>query len=164
MSLDDDEEKEEEEEEEEASEEEETTEPSLEERPTDENPAEPDQTSAEAGVAAESTLLDPSLQLNDDFVLPTFHTGDFWKLGEEFMTFQDFQDAMAEKNLLGSRYMDSVFDTYVKRVVHMLFQSARPKFKRSKEKYQMLSLNFIVEYGKKHQIHFLGTREVVSWD
>jgi len=43
------------------------------------------------------------LQIPDipEFKAPNYHTGDIWKLGEEFMTFQDFQDQMAESNTIG---------------------------------------------------------------
>jgi len=42
----------------------------------------------------------------------------------------------------------------------MLFRSMKPKLKRKHETYQMISLNFLMEFEDRHYLHFLGARSV----
>lgn len=74
------------------------------------------------------------------------------------MTLEAMEDEMARTDMVGSRWLSSVFDVYAKRVAHLLFQSARPSLERGNETYQITALNFMLDH--KLQIHFIGARNV----
>lgn len=85
-------------------------------------------------------------------------TGARWTLGEEFITLETLEDEMARADLVGSRWLSSVFDTYAKRIAHFLFQSARDSLERGNETYQITALNFLLDH--KLQIHFIDSNNV----
>jgi len=87
-----------------------------------------------------------------------YNTGSIWELGETFWTFEDWQDKMAKENAIGSRYADSIFDTYVKKVVNMLFHSVRDDLNRTKHAYELFQLNFAID--EKFVIHYLGSKSI----
>lgn len=87
-----------------------------------------------------------------------YNTGGTWEVGETMWTFDEFQDEMAKQNVVGSNYLSSVFDTYLKKVANMLFHSAMEGLNRTEHAYQLYQLNMIVD--KKFVIHFISSKAV----
>merc|ERR1712012_472299 len=95
-------------------------------------------------------------EVEEQWAPEELNTGAIWELGEHFWTFEEFQDKMAKENMIGARYVDSVFDVYVKKVCNMLFHSVREDLNRTKQAYELFQLNFIID--EKYTIHYLGSK------
>ena len=88
------------------------------------------------------------------------NTGARWEIGDHHHTFASFQDYVAKNDLVGSQYISSVFKPFVRRVAHLVFQSARPRLTRSNASYGLYQMNF--NWDSKYRIRFTGAREVRS--
>ena len=87
-----------------------------------------------------------------------YNTGGTWEIGETMWSFDQFQDEMAKQNLIGSNYAHSIFDTYMKKIVNMLFHSGMEGLNRTAHAYQLYQINVILD--KKFVIHFISSKTV----
>ncbi|KAH9253203.1 hypothetical protein BASA81_008885 [Batrachochytrium salamandrivorans] len=86
-------------------------------------------------------------------------TGAQFSLDEEYMTLEKLEDEMARADMVGSKWLSSVFDTYAKRTALLLFQATRAQAAaRSNQTYQLVQMNFLLDH--KMQIHFVSSKNV----
>mmetsp|Transcript_13816 Transcript_13816/g.22459 ORF Transcript_13816/g.22459 Transcript_13816/m.22459 type:complete len:372 (-) Transcript_13816:60-1175(-) len=116
-------------------------------------------------LAAAGLIEEPEEKWEPD----EFYTGDRFLLNEYYSTFDNFEDLQAKANMLGSRYLSSVFDTYAKRVGELVFRTARRdmlqktgNLTRIENAYHLVSLNFFLD--TKYQIYLSGLRTIKPSD
>lgn len=61
------------------------------------------------------------------------------------LTFSQFQQLLSQEGKTGDHFMTSAFETFAKRVMLLLFHSAKPYLVRKIKSYQLLELNFLID-------------------
>jgi hypothetical protein len=61
------------------------------------------------------------------------------------MSLENFQRLLANGKVTGTHFVDTFLKSSMKRVAMLLFQAARPHFKRRRGSYQLFALDFIVD-------------------